>query len=334
MYLSFLMGLAGEKMTADERDFIADVRPSGVALYARNLKNFEHVRDLTTSIKRTLGNRTPIFVMEDMRELAKHEATCLGYSYPRQRELMSLYEQSMDLGNRATYLLYWLLGAELEAMGINGTYVRLDLHSPEPDGDNGKDIDILIQLAKHAAMGLRHAGVCPMLVMSPDIKFWLGEYGEYGERVITAPRDVLLERDFYAFSDESLAHMPMALIENYIYENLDPNVPAPCSTAVINDLIRRDMNYKGMLLADNIHEIGYGYLTLEQRISNAVYAGVDWVVCGSESLDTAYAVAECFQYNGHAMKRWESVYASVLAQKVEGNENLIAAEILQYGIIL
>jgi beta-N-acetylhexosaminidase len=61
----FIAGIPGPELTAADVTFLNEIKPSGVCLFARNIKEPQQVRDLTDSIKSILGPESLICIDQE-----------------------------------------------------------------------------------------------------------------------------------------------------------------------------------------------------------------------------------------------------------------------------
>ena len=52
-----IYGLAGERLSEDERDFFRNAEPTGYILFGRNVADPEQLRALTDSLRRAAGRQ-------------------------------------------------------------------------------------------------------------------------------------------------------------------------------------------------------------------------------------------------------------------------------------
>jgi len=61
----FVAGIPGTELTGSDQEFLREVKPSGICLFARNIKEPRQVRDLTDSIRDILGRQTLICIDQE-----------------------------------------------------------------------------------------------------------------------------------------------------------------------------------------------------------------------------------------------------------------------------
>jgi len=66
---------------------------------------------------------------------------------------------------------------------------------------------------------------------------------------VNASLDELRRHDFAPFLE--LNHLPMAMTAHVVYSAIDPDNPATTSGRVIEDVIRREIGFEGLLISDD-----------------------------------------------------------------------------------
>lgn len=102
------------------------------------------------------------------------------------------------------------------------------------------------------------------------------------EVVVDADRDTLLREDVKPFQD-AMGQFPteaFAIMVTHVrYPALDPDHPASLSRAIMTDLLRNQLQYKGIVMTD---DLGMGaiskHVTMEQAGVQAIAAGADLVM--------------------------------------------------------
>lgn len=66
MSRALIIGLAGSQLTPEERQFLREVRPWGVILFARNLETVEQIQALVSDVQEQLGDaHAPILIDQE-----------------------------------------------------------------------------------------------------------------------------------------------------------------------------------------------------------------------------------------------------------------------------
>ncbi len=281
---TILGGIAGHSLSADERAFFRDANPWGFILFGRNVDTPEALRRLTGDLREAVGREAPILIDQEGGRVQRMRA-------PHWTDFAAPLDIAR-LGERAVWLQYRLLGAELQAMGIDCDCAPgLDIASPEthPFLMNrcfGGDAATVSRLGRVAADGLMAAGVLPVMKHLPGHGRTRVD-SHHDLPIIDATLDDLDQTDFAPF--RALADLPMAMTCHIRLTEVDDQ-PATASAPVIA-LIRDRIGFDGLLMTD---DIGMQALsgTPRERAASAIAAGCDLVLSCNESLAQMETIVE------------------------------------------
>ena len=133
--------------------------------------------------------------------------------------------------------------------------------------------------------------------------------------VVTADR-AALARDAAPF--RALVDLPMAMTAHIVYRALDPDRPATTSRTVIDEIVRGEIGFDGLLLSDDLSmEALRG--TLGERAAAASAAGCDILLHCNGRMEEARAVAAVApSLSGRAAERAASALARRVAPEPPG----------------
>jgi beta-N-acetylhexosaminidase len=90
--------------------------------------------------------------------------------------------------------------------------------------------------------------------------------------VVETPREDLSQTDFAPF--RALATMPWAMTAHIVYDAVDPHAPATLSRPVIEEIIRAEIGFDGVLVSDDLSMRSLGG-KIGDRARQALTAGCD-----------------------------------------------------------
>lgn len=213
--------------------------------------------------------------------------------YPPARVFAEIHEDDPDTGLRAAWTGARLIGEDLHEVGINVDCLPVaDISFPvthEVIGDRayGDTPEKVIDLAASAAEGLMQAGVLPVLKHIPGHGRAAAD-SHHELPVVTTGRGLLEETDFATF--RGLRHLPMAMTAHVVYTAIDPDNPATTSAIVIDEIIRGDIGFDGLLMSDDLSMKALSG-PFDERTALALDAGCDVVLHCNGALDEMRAVA-------------------------------------------
>ncbi|MBV6657219.1 MAG: beta-N-acetylhexosaminidase [Devosiaceae bacterium] len=275
---AFICGLAGLQMSSFERDFLGSMRPWGVILFARNVDSPGQVRDLTASIRDTLGWHAPVLVDQEGGRVQRLKPPHWR-RYPSAGRLGSMEAASPGAGVEAAQIATWMIADDLLEVGIDVNCAPvLDLRVAGATNAIGNrayhgDPEVVATMASAVHDAYLEAGVVPV------IKHLLG-HGRAREDShellprITADRDTLNVTDFAPF--KALRNAPMGMTGHLVFDAVDATVPVTLSRAAV-DLVRKEIGFQGALLTDDL-SMGALSGSVAERASQALEAGCDLVL--------------------------------------------------------
>lgn len=289
MIAPLVLGCAGPRLSAHERDFFGRVEPWGFIVFARNIENPGQLRALTESLRESVGRAdAPVFVDQEGGRVQR-----LGPPHWPKRPAASVFAALGSSATETTFAAARLIADDLRAVGITVDCLPvLDVPTAGADpiiGDRayGADPDTVARLGRAAADGLLAGGVLPVIKHVPG-------HGRAGvDSHLTLPRveasrETLEQWDFAPF--RALRDFPVAMTAHVLYAAIDAFEPATTSVRVIEDVIRGDIGFEGLLISDDIGMMALSG-DLPGRARRSLEAGCDVVLHCSGVLAEMEAVA-------------------------------------------
>jgi beta-N-acetylhexosaminidase len=269
-----VLGCAGERLSADERRFFASADPLGFVLFRRNCTAPDQLRALVAELREVVGRAdAPVLIDQEGGRVARLRPPHWP-AYPAAARIAALPDpfaaEAASLGAR-------LIADDLAAVGISVDAIPvLDLPIPGADaviGDRayGSEPERVALLGRAVCEGALAGGVLPIIKHIPGHGRALIDSHRALPRV-AADRALLTTSDFAPF--RALSAMPWAMTAHIVFEAIDAAAPATFSRAVIDDIIRGDIGFDGVLISD---DISMGALAggLGDRTRRALEAGCD-----------------------------------------------------------
>ena len=278
----------GLRLTAEERAFFREADPFGFILFARNLQSPDQIRALCSDMREAVGRAAPITIDQEGGRVQRLRPP-LGRDWLPPLDHVA---QAGEAAERAMYLRYRLIAAELRALGIDSNCAPMvDLAGPQThdflfNRCYGGDAAEVAALGRAVAQGLLDGGVLPVLKHIPGHgRATLDSH--YDLPHVDAEPEALDDTDFAPF--RALADLPMGMTAHLVYDAIDA-APATLSPAVI-DLVRQQIGFDGLLMTDDISmkalEGDLGSLSRQ-----AIAAGCDVVLHCNGTLQERRQVAE------------------------------------------
>ncbi len=320
MSAPLIVGLEGLELTPRERDFLADVRPIGVIVFARNVQSGEQLSALVGAALDAAGASLAFVDQEGGR--VQRLRPPLAPRYPAARAIGALYERDAEAGRRAAWLAGRLIGEDLAQYRLNAPCLPVaDVPVPGANdviGDRAysERPDAVATLAASAAEGVLASGALPVVKHIPG-------HGRAGADSHFALPDVdaslaELEADFAPF--RALVHLPMAMTAHVRYRAIDAAGAGTLSAAVIK-AIREDIGFGGLLMSDDISMGALGGKVADNA-RRALEAGCDCVLHCNGKFKEMAAIAEALPPMGEAGAA--RLAAALAARRTPGADDIAA----------
>lgn len=268
------VGLQGKQLSREEQGLFRDYPFGGFILFSHNLEAPEQILALCRSLWKSNKDIPPLIAI-DQEGGRVHRLPAPFTHFPPAARLGATGnpELAHRLGQAAA--------RELSAVGINLNFAPvLDVHSNPANpviGDRslGSDPAQAAALGWAVIRGLRAGGVIPCAKHFPGH----GDTSEDSHLVLpvvkkdlAALRDVELPPFIYACQNQ----VESLMTSHVLYPCLDPTQPATLSYPIITKLLRREIDYEGVVFGDDMEmkAISENY-ALEDAVGLAVRAGVD-----------------------------------------------------------
>jgi len=329
-FRAFIAGCAGPVLSPDECAFFKEARPWGLILFRRNVESPDQVRALTSHFRDLLGADAAVLVDQEGGRVQRLNQPHWPVYPPA-----AAFGRLSDAAERFAALGARLIAQDLRAVGINVDCLPV-LDTPAPGshqiiGDRayaGNPADVG-RLGRAAALGLMAGGVMPVMKHIPGHGRALADSHLELPRVKASREE--LESDFAPF--RANADLPAAMTAHVVYEALDPLHPATQSRDVVENIVRGEIGFDGLLMTDDLSMKALDGRFFE-RAARAFGAGVDLALHCNGDLAEAGAVAQAApMLAGPALDRVERARARVSREQagadgfdpVEARAELVSA---------
>ena len=310
---AFTTGVAGTKLSAVERDFIAAERPWGFILFKRNVESPVQVSSLIEELRAAVDREDAPVLIDQEGGRVQRLGPPFWPLYPAGAVFGRLYDLEPGFGLAAARLSARLIADDLSKLGVTVDCLPLaDVPVAGADaviGDRayGADPAKVAAIARAVTKGLEDGGILPVLKHIPGHGRATADTHLKLPEVDTA--QVELERtDFAAF--RPLADLPMAMTAHVVFSAFDPAQPATTSATMIERVIRGSIGFQGFLMSDDVSMNALAG-SIAERTRAVFAAGCDLVLHCNGKLDEMREVAgETPELSGKALNRAERALAS------------------------
>lgn len=293
MPIAAIFDCEGARLSKDERAFFRDADPWGFILFARHCESPDAVRAHCDELRDCVGRRdAPVFIDQEGGRVARMKPP-VWRAHPPMAAFGELMRLDPARAKEAARLNAFLLGRMVSDLGVTADCVPM-LDVPQPDanaivGDRALAThpDQIAVLGREVMEGLMEGGAMPVIKHMPGHGRALADSHHELPRVGASKRD-LRSVDFTPF--RALKDAPMGMTAHIVFEAYDPERPATLSPVVIEDVIRGEIGFDGLLISDDLKMKALGG-PLGARAGAALAAGCDIALCCNYVLGDKIAAA-------------------------------------------
>ena len=277
--IAVIFGVKGYKLTNKEKQLFKKTKPWGIILFSRNIKNLSQLKILINDIKKILRDKKyPILIDQEGGKVSRLNKI-IDLSFFSQYSFGKLYNKNKKL----FYIVYKIYIDKVcgifKKVGINiNTAPVLDItrkKTPNFIGSrsfsqNSESVSKLGKLCIDLYKKNRIASVVKHIPGHGMTK----HDSHYKTPIITTNKKELFKKDFKPFK---LCKSHFAMTAHAVYSVYDPDNTATHSKIIIDKIVRNHINFKGLLISDDISmkSLKYG---LEKNATKALLAGCNLVL--------------------------------------------------------
>lgn len=275
-----IFGCAGPVLSEGERAFFEAQQPAGFILFARNIVSPSQVKELTADLLRCVKKSDVLIGVDQEGGRVQR----LGPPHWRQYPPMAIFgacaAKDSLLAENALEDTCRIIADDLARVGFNMICAPV-LDVPVQGADNiigdrafSQDPKIVKELGRVALYSFQANGLLPVIKHMPGHGRALVDSHKALPKV-TEPIAELVDTDFYPF--QKLRHCPLAMTAHIVFEAVDAARPLTLSAKAIQQIIRQEIGFKGLLMTDDL-----SMSALEGDVSSradaALKAGCDLVL--------------------------------------------------------
>jgi beta-N-acetylhexosaminidase len=271
-----MVDVAGKSLSAEDRDLLRHPLVGSVILFSRNYADPEQLAALVEDIR---GLRSPPLLVAVDHEGGRVQRFRNGFSVlPPARRIGLEFDADAHRGLEMARSLAWLMAAELRALHIDFSFapcVDLDYGISEIIGDRAyhAQAEAVSRLALAVMQGMRHAG------MAATAKHFPGHGAVVADSHLALPidrRDLPdLEPDLLPYRRLIPNELAAIMMGHVLFPAVD-SVPASFSKRWVATVLRGELDFKGVIFADDLTMEGASAMGgIVARAEAALEAGCD-----------------------------------------------------------
>lgn len=255
-------GILGTEPGEDAVQAIQDYQVGGIILFGRNVESADQLVALTNGLKALNGDYVPLFLCVDQ------EGGRVDRMPPEVDRTPGAGQVGESLSQEDAGAAYGaLLSAECAAFGFNLDFApSLDIWSnPENTviGDRafGVEWESVSAFGFHAVQAMEEAGN-----VIPVVKHFPGHGDTSVDSHVDLPvvdktLDELWQSELVPFDmaisgaywgEQKMDPAPAVMVAHILMTQIDPDLPASLSPAVVTGLLRQEMGYEGVVCTDDL----------------------------------------------------------------------------------
>ncbi|WP_158231793.1 beta-N-acetylhexosaminidase [Sporosarcina sp. P19] len=276
-----LMGVRGPQLDSVAKTFIQDRHVGGIILFTRNFVSVSQSLSLINDLKQANTNaKTPLFISADEE----------GGRVTRLPKGLVKTPSNRELGNakngKYAYDVGELIGRKMSAFGLNMNFapvLDVDSNPNNPvigDRSYGNDAQLVSKAGIQQVNGMASQHVIPVVKHFPG-------HGDTSVDshinlpVITHNKERLKNVELLPFKQAIEGRVNAVMVGHLLVEAYDPKTPASFSKIIIQDLLRDELQFDGVVITDDLvmGAIEKNYSIGEVAIQSIV-AGSDILLVG------------------------------------------------------
>ena len=276
---AIIFGIKGTKLTAEERFLIKTEKPWGIILFSRNIKDLFQLKFLIKDIRKSIKDKNyPILIDQEGGRVSRLNKI-IDMSLFSQDYFGKLYKH-----DKKVFIHHYKIYTDkvcdiLKKVGININTVpvmdvrRKNSHNVIGNRSFSTDPTIVSKIGNLCINLYKKNKIATVIKHIPG--HGLAKYdSHYNLPVIKAKKKELIKKDFKPFRRcQSL----FAMTAHVIYTVYDPIYTATHSKIIVDDVIRKHIGFKGLLISDDISmkALKYG---LKNNVTKALDAGCNLIL--------------------------------------------------------
>ncbi|MFH1995055.1 MAG: beta-N-acetylhexosaminidase [Nitrospinota bacterium] len=274
-----MIGFQGKEVDDNLRRMIIDEGIGGVILFRRNIESPSQLANLCGLLKEAGRERNPNLPLL----IAIDQEGGRVFRLPPPFRQYSSYRDLASQGNnkKAVRESVLMMGEELRGVGINmdmAPVLDIDINSDNPiigDRSFGPNPNLVAELGQIVIDSLGEKGIIAVG------KHFPGHGNTAEDSHLTLPvdnrgREEMAQNDLLPFKKTINAGLAAIMTAHVIYPQVDPQYPATISKIILNEILREELGFKGVIITDDLEMKGISEgWTIGETVELGIGAGVD-----------------------------------------------------------
>ena len=276
---AIIFGIKGTQLTSNERHLLKNEKPWGIILFSRNIKDIFQLKHLIHDIKNSIKDKNyPILIDQEGGKVSRLNKI-IDSSLFSQDYFAKLYKQDKKFFNHYYKIYTDTVCSIIKKVGINiNTVPVLDVRRKNTHGVIGNrsfstDPKLVSKIGNLCINLYKKNRIATAIKHIPGHGLSLCD-SHYNLPIIKTNKHELMKKDFKPFR---MCQSLFAITAHIIYAIYDPANTATHSKIIINEVIRKHIGFKGLLISDDISmkALKYG---LKDNATKALNAGCNLIL--------------------------------------------------------
>lgn len=278
-----LIDIKDKELTQEEVEILEHPLVSGLILFSRNFYDKDQIKALIKDIRQRV--KKPLLITVD-QEGGRVQRFRDGFTkLPAMQsfsQLTTTQEQAMQLAKASG----WLMATEMFALDIDLSFAPvLDLgHQCKAIGDRsfGQNPQVMLPIAEAFIDGMLEMG------MATTGKHFPGHGQVLADSHLETPFDdrpqkIIFEQDIVPFKELINKGKLSAIMPAHVVYTQCDNQPASGSSYWLKEILRKQLNFKGVIFSDDLGMTGASFMgNFVERSEKAIQAGCDLLLICNE----------------------------------------------------
>tara|TARA_Y100000590_G_scaffold469315_1_gene656121 strand:- start:6946 stop:7893 length:948 start_codon:yes stop_codon:yes gene_type:complete len=262
---AIIFGIKGLNLTSNERKIIRYGKPWGIILFSRNIKDIHQLKRLIKSIKKIVKDKNyPILIDQEGGRVSRLNEI-FDFSNFSQRFFEKTYKKNINVFYNIYKIYVDNVCDILNEVGINiNTIPVLDVlnnytHKVIGDRSFSSDPSLISKIGNHTIKLYNSRKIGSVMKHIPGHGRATAD-SHFKLPIITSSKKDLIKKDFRPFK---LSNSFFAMTAHIIFKSYDTKYSATHSKIIINDVIRKHIGFKGIIISDDISMKALKYGAIE-----------------------------------------------------------------------
>jgi beta-N-acetylhexosaminidase len=273
----FWVSISGTKIDSDNSEFLQSLRPGGILLLGENITSEKSLVALATDVgNMDFGSdlaRPILAVDEEGGLVVRIPFESQDYVYQADVKDASMAVKVAEL--RGDQMRLWGVGVNLAPVAdiswSQDSTVARERRNFVGDGEK------VAELVTATINGYKESGIMPV------VKHFPGGFGRtQDDSHVSLPKvdvdEAGLADDLLPFKKAIEAGVGGVMVGHLLYPQIDPKVPASMSEVFINQILRKQLGFGGVVVVDDISMGALAGFSQEKVLESAIKAGADVVI--------------------------------------------------------